>query len=100
MNRATLRQECCTRLDSVRELDKADPNARKLSFDQNLVVIMCRYQVPAIGCCNREEGLFVTLEIPVVHSARATEIGSADFHPDKVVCVIHHSHLIGFSITD
>src|SRR6185436_7171227 len=98
MNRAAFGQYFCAGLDSISEFGNAASKTCDLCLDQDLIVVAGGREVAAIGFGNGEECLFFAFEVFVTESAFPAEIGAADFHPDEVVCVIHHPHLIGFGV--
>jgi len=88
-----------TSFDSIVELDDAALDPAEFGFDDDFVVIASGSEIPAIRLCYCEEGLFLPFEIPVAEAAFPAEIAAAGLHPDEIVCVIDHSHLIGFGVS-
>src|SRR5215471_13986932 len=84
-----------TALDSIVEL----VDAAEFGFDGDFIVIASGREIPAICLSHCEEGLFLPFEIPIAEAAFPAEIAAAGLHPDEVVRVIDHSHLIGFGVS-
>ncbi len=98
VDRPPFSQDCVTALDLVRKLDDAALDAAQCSFHENLIVVTGRSQIAAVCLRDAQICLLFAFEVPITESALAAEIGAPHFHPDKVVGVIHHAHLIGFGV--
>src|SRR3990172_8493928 len=68
------------------------------AYHQFVVIISWGF-VATIGLCHHKKSVVVLLHIAVRESSRPTKLGSTNFEPDKIVCIIDDSHLISFRIT-
>src|SRR5438093_12966374 len=91
-------QDCVTALDLVGKLDDAALEAAQCSFHENLIVVTGRSQIAAVCLGDAQICLLFAFKVSITESALAAEIAAPHFHPDKVIGVIHHAHLIGFGV--
>lgn len=47
---------------------------------------------------HREKDAVFHLHIPVANARGAAEFGPSDLHPDEVIRIVDHAHLVGFGI--
>src|ERR1700722_7830324 len=67
-------------------------------LDDHFVVEPGGPLIAAVGLGHGEEYSVVTLHIAVVEAASFAEIDAAHFHPDEVVRIVHHTHLVSFGV--
>src|SRR5689334_15466039 len=100
MNRAAFSEKRLVSLDSIIKFDDTALDSSEFGFDQDFVIVACGSEISAIRLGDRKKRLLLPLEIAIAESAFPTKVRSSDFHPDEIVCVIHHPHLISLGITD
>src|SRR5262245_18992699 len=99
MQSAAFSQQSPARFDLISEFDHSAANAREDGFDYDFIVVECRREIPAIGFRNSQERLFFAFHLAIAEPTFAAEIAAAHLHPNQIVRVVDHSHLIGFGIT-
>src|SRR5262249_46175127 len=55
---------------------------------------------PAVCFGDREQYAVIALHRSILGAEGTAQLRAADFHPDQVVRVIHHAHLIRFRVPD
>jgi hypothetical protein len=100
MNSPALREQYRSRFDPVSELDNPAPGSRDFRFDDDLIVVASGGQVAAIYLGHGEINLFFLFKVAISESAFSAEIGTAHFHPNEVIRVIDHTHLVRFGVPD
>jgi len=68
--------------------------------NQDLVIEAGGTQIPAIGLDDRQKHVIFAFHIAVPEADGATKFNAGHLHPDKVISVVHNSHLVGFGVTD
>src|SRR2546430_3882169 len=59
-----------------------------------------RSQITATRFRDGQIRLLFALKVPIAESAFPAEVAAAYFHPNEIIGVIHHAHLIGFGVAD
>src|SRR2546426_539123 len=93
-------QERLAVFDPIRKLDDPATQAGQFRFHENLIIVSGRCQITAIRFRHGQIRVLFALQVPIAESAVAAEVGAAHFHPDEIIGVIDHAHLIGFGVTD
>jgi hypothetical protein len=81
----------------VSEADHPRAGLRNPRPNHDLVVVAGGEQEPATHLRNRQQDA-LGLHVAVADTPLAAELDSTHFHPDQVVRVIHHAHLVRFRI--
>ena len=95
-----LREQYGAALDPVRKLDDAALGSRHFGLNDDFIVVSSRSVIAAIRFSHREISVFFPFEIAIGESTFPAKISAAYFHPDQVIRVIDHSHLVRFGITN
>src|SRR5207249_2095627 len=66
--------------------------------DDYVVVEPGRSLVPARGCGNHHAVAVFDLHVAIAESPGAAPCDTPHLKPDQIVCVINHSHLVGFRV--
>lgn len=83
----------------VVELDEAAVGVGDRGSDVDILAVFGTTEVAAAGFCDRQQDA-VSLHLAVREAGGFAEFGASNFHPDQVVCVVHHAHLVSFGIAD
>src|SRR5262245_62054547 len=61
---------------------------------------MRRYTVSTVRFGDRQKRPLVAFEVRITKSTVTAEVRPSNLHPDEVIRVVHHSHLVGLGITN
>ena len=67
-------------------------------LDDDLVVETGGIAVLAVRFGHRQEDAVLAFHVPVVETAGFAELHPAHLHPNQVVGVVNHAHLVGFGV--
>jgi hypothetical protein len=70
-----------------------------VGHDLDFVVIPRRAQITATGFGHGQQDAMVVFKIPVPESRLPAEVHASNLHPDQIVRVVDHAHLVGFGVT-
>jgi molybdopterin converting factor subunit 1 len=84
----------------VIEAEKSPVGLSYGDFDGDLLVIMSRVQITAVRFDNRQQYAVLALHVLVPKTGGFTHFRTPHLHPDEVVGVVHHAHLVGLGIAN
>ena len=84
----------------VKEPQAAAANLADLGADRQDILVICRRFVAAVGFCNDHQGPGLILHLFVGKAFSMAQVAAAYLESDKVICVMHNTHLVGLGIAD